>query len=123
MPGQGLPGPELTGGAQAGGGPGQLHQDAAKDSLEERVGADRAEQGRGDRKASAAGQEDESRATAEPAPAPTPGRVARRLVEEGTAPTPGLLPGESQGRRGLVGYSPWGHKESDTTKQHTHTGD
>ena len=44
-PGQGLPGPELTGGAQAGGGPGQPHQDAAKDSLEERVGADRGESG------------------------------------------------------------------------------
>ena len=31
------------------------------------------------------------------------------------------------GQRSLVGYSPWGHKESDTTEQlthtHTHTGD
>ena len=35
-------------------------------------------------------------------------------------PTPVLLPGESHGQRGLVGYSPWGHKESDTT-EHTHT--
>ena len=26
-----------------------------------------------------------------------------------------LLPGESQGQRSLAGYSPWGHKESDTT--------
>ena len=78
-------------------------------------------EGRGDREASAAGQEDEGRATAEQAP--TPGRVARRLVGEGTAPTPGLLPGESHGQQGLVGYSPWGRKESDTTKQHTHTGD
>ena len=32
-------------------------------------------------------------------------------------PTPVLLPGESHGRRSLVGYSLWGHKESDTTKQ------
>ena len=26
-----------------------------------------------------------------------------------------FLPGESHGQRSLVGYSPWGHKESDTT--------
>ena len=32
-------------------------------------------------------------------------------------PTPVFLPGESQGQRRLVGYSPWGHKESDTTEQ------
>ena len=32
-------------------------------------------------------------------------------------PTPGLLPGKSRGQRSLVGYSPWGHKESDMTKQ------
>ena len=25
------------------------------------------------------------------------------------------LPGESHGQRSLVGYSPWGHKESDMT--------
>ena len=31
-------------------------------------------------------------------------------------PTPALLPGESHGRRSLVGYSPWGRKESDTTE-------
>ena len=27
-----------------------------------------------------------------------------------------FLPGESHGQRSLVGYSPWGHKELDTTK-------
>ena len=32
-------------------------------------------------------------------------------------PTLVFLPGESHGRRSLVGYSPWGHKESDTTEQ------
>ena len=32
-------------------------------------------------------------------------------------PTPVFLPGESHGRRSLVGRSPWGHKESDTTEQ------
>ena len=31
-------------------------------------------------------------------------------------PTPVLLPGKSHGQRSLVGYSPWGHKESDTTE-------
>ena len=31
-------------------------------------------------------------------------------------PTPVLLPGESHGQRNLVGYSPWDHKESDTTE-------
>ena len=31
-------------------------------------------------------------------------------------PTPVFLPGESYGRRSLVGYSPQGHKESDTTE-------
>ena len=32
-------------------------------------------------------------------------------------PTPVLSPGESHGRRSLVGYGPWGHKESDMTEQ------
>ena len=32
-------------------------------------------------------------------------------------PTPGFLPGESHGQRSLVGYSPQGHKESDTTER------
>ena len=36
-------------------------------------------------------------------------------------PTPVLLPGESHGQRRLAGYSPWGHKESDTTRLLTHT--
>ena len=31
-------------------------------------------------------------------------------------PTPVSLPGESHGQRSLVGYSPWGRKESDTTE-------
>ena len=41
-------------------------------------------------------------------------------------PTPVFLSGESHGQRSLVGCSPWGHKESDTTERlsariHTHT--
>ena len=38
-------------------------------------------------------------------------------------PTLVFLPGQSHGQRSLVGYSPWGHKESDTTERactHTH---
>ena len=27
-----------------------------------------------------------------------------------------FLPGKSHGQRSLAGYSPWGHKESDTTE-------
>ena len=34
-------------------------------------------------------------------------------------PTSVLLPGKSHGQRS---YSPWGHKELDTTEQLTHTG-
>ena len=30
-------------------------------------------------------------------------------------PTPVFLPGESQGQRSLVGYSPWGHRDTDMT--------
>ncbi|KAB0341593.1 hypothetical protein FD754_018519, partial [Muntiacus muntjak] len=32
-------------------------------------------------------------------------------------PTPIFLPGESHGRRSLVGYSPRGHQESDMTER------
>ena len=35
-----------------------------------------------------------------------------------------FLPGESHGQWSLVGYSPWGHRESNVTEQpitHTHT--
>ena len=36
-------------------------------------------------------------------------------------PTPVSLPGESHGQRSLEDHSPWGHKESNTTGQLTHT--
>ena len=37
-------------------------------------------------------------------------------------PTSIFLPGKSHGERSLVGYSPWGRKESDTIERaHTHT--
>ena len=41
----------------------------------------------------------------------TPG-LARRAWQ----PTPVLLPGESHRQNSPGGYSPWGHKESDTTE-------
>ena len=31
--------------------------------------------------------------------------------------TPVFLPGESHEQRSLEGYSPWGHKQSDTTER------
>ena len=34
-------------------------------------------------------------------------------------PTPVLLPGEFYGQRSLAGYSPWDHRELDTTEQLT----
>ena len=36
-------------------------------------------------------------------------------------PTPVYLPGEFCGQRSLVGYSPWGCKESDRTEQLIHS--
>ena len=37
-------------------------------------------------------------------------------------PSPVFLPGELHGQINLVGYSPWGRKESDTTKTFTLKG-
>ena len=36
-------------------------------------------------------------------------------LEKRMATTPQFLPEESHGQRSLAGYSPWGHKESNTT--------
>ena len=36
-------------------------------------------------------------------------------------PTPAFIPRESHGQRSLVGYSPWGRKESDMTEWLTHS--
>ena len=41
-------------------------------------------------------------------------------LEEKWQLTPVFLPGESHGQRSLVGYSPWGHKESDVTEATEH---
>ena len=40
-------------------------------------------------------------------------------LEEEMATHSSILAGECHGQRSLVGYSPWGHKESDTTEQLT----
>ena len=37
-------------------------------------------------------------------------------LEQESAPTPVLLPGESHGQKSLVGCSPWDRRESDTTE-------
>ena len=44
-----------------------------------------------------------------------------RLEGRAQHPTPVFLPGESHGRKSLVGYSPWGRKESDRTEATEHT--
>ena len=38
-------------------------------------------------------------------------------LEKEMATIPLFLPGKSHGHRSLTGYSPWGHKELDTTEQ------
>ena len=57
-----------------------------------------------------------------PASAGDPGSIpgsGRSCCRRKWHPTPGFFPGKSHGQRSLVGYSPWAHKESDTT-EHTH---
>ena len=45
-------------------------------------------------------------------------------LEKELEPNPIFLPGKSHGLRKLVGYSPWGHKELDTTEWlHFHYAD
>ena len=43
-------------------------------------------------------------------------RVGKIPWRRAWQPTPVFLPGESHGQRSLVGYSPWGCKELDTTE-------
>ena len=47
---------------------------------------------------------------------PIPG-LGRPLGEENSQPTLVFLPGESPWTEDLAGYSPWGHKESDTPER------
>ena len=37
-------------------------------------------------------------------------------LEKGMTTTPVFFSGEFHGQRSLVGYSPWGHKQSDMTE-------
>ena len=48
-----------------------------------------------------------------------PGSIPGRKISWRRKWQPNLvfLPGISHGQRSLVGYSPWGHKELDTTEQ------
>ena len=39
-----------------------------------------------------------------------------RSLDQEWLPAPVFLPGEFYGQENLVGYSPWGCKESDTTE-------
>ena len=49
-------------------------------------------------------------------PGSVPG-LGRSPGERKWQPTPVFLPGKSHGWRSLVGYSPWGLKELNTTEQ------
>ena len=49
---------------------------------------------------------------------PWVGKISQRSEWQ---PTPVFQPGEFHGQRSLVGYSPWGRKESDMTERLTHT--
>ena len=40
-------------------------------------------------------------------------------LEKEMTTTPVFLPGKFHGQKSLVGCSPWGHKESDTTEHRT----
>ena len=41
-------------------------------------------------------------------------------LEKRMVPSAVFSPGEFHEQRSLVGFSPWGHRESDTTEQRTH---
>ena len=46
--------------------------------------------------------------------------TTKRSLEEEMATHSSILAREYHGWRSLVGYTPWGHKESDTAEQLTH---
>ena len=53
-------------------------------------------------------------------PGPEDPRVQKIPWRRVWQPTTVFLPGESHGQKSLVGYSPWGGKESDTTEVTSH---
>ena len=76
-----------------------------------RLGPERKQQGSGDSSPLPVSQMHEEQTLREP----WLNRGYTAHPEKETAPTPGFLPGESQGRRSLVGCRLWGRTESDTT--------
>ena len=46
--------------------------------------------------------------------------IGKLLYRREWQSAPVFLPGESHGQRSLVGYSPWGRTETDTTERPTH---
>ena len=63
------------------------------------------------------GSEESARNTGDAGSIPGSGRFPWRAWQ----PTPEFFLGKSHGRRSLVGYSPWGRKESDTTEVAEHS--
>ena len=51
----------------------------------------------------------------------SPGESGKIPSRKEWLPTPVFLSEEFHGQRSLAGYSPWGHKELDTTEGLTHT--
>ena len=49
------------------------------------------------------------------------GSIPGDPLEKEMATHPGFLARKSRGQKSLVGYSPWGHKESEMNETHTHT--
>ena len=47
--------------------------------------------------------------------------VNKQIPWRAWQPTLVFSPGESHGQMSLASYSPWGHKELDTTEETTHT--
>ena len=52
-----------------------------------------------------------------------PSTIIKDIAHRGFlgSPIPVLLLGKSHGQRSLLGYNPWGHKESDTAEKLSHT--
>ena len=67
------------------------------------------------RQAFPGGSEDQESACSAEDPGSNPGS-GRFPCRREWLPTPVFLPGKTHEQRSLVGYSPWGHKESDRTE-------
>ena len=47
--------------------------------------------------------------------------LEKETAPHSSIPTPVFRPGEFHGQRSKAGYSPWGHKELDTTERLSHS--